>query len=65
MSLGGVIRVIEIFIGIGLLITVHELGHFLAAKWAGVRVDQFAIGWGPRLIHWRRGETEYSLRCIP
>ena len=65
MSLDGIIRVIEIFIGIGLLITVHELGHFLAAKWAGVRVDKFAIGWGPRLLFWRRGETEYSLRVIP
>lgn len=60
-----VLRIIEILIGIGLLIMVHELGHFLAAKWAGVRVDQFALGLGPKLFWFRRGETEYSLRVIP
>lgn len=49
----------------GLLILVHELGHFFTAKWVGMRVDEFAIGFGPKLIQFQRGETLYSLRAIP
>lgn len=49
----------------GVLIAVHELGHFLAAKACGVRVNEFSIGMGPSLIHKVRGETEYSLRLLP
>lgn len=48
-----------------LLIVIHELGHFLAAKRSGVLVHEFALGFGPRLASWRRGETEYSLRLLP
>jgi len=59
------LRIIEIIVGVGVLIMVHELGHFLAAKWAGVRVDKFALGLGPRVFAFQRGETEYSLRWIP
>ncbi|HUW56999.1 MAG TPA: RIP metalloprotease RseP [Planctomycetota bacterium] len=65
MNVDSIIRVVEIFVGIGLLIAVHELGHFLAAKWAGVRVEKFAIGMGPKLLWFVRGGTEYSLRVIP
>ena len=49
----------------GLLIAVHEFGHFIAAKTLGVKVNEFAIGMGPRLLHKRRGETEYTLRLFP
>ena len=49
----------------GLLIIVHEGGHFLAAKACGVRVNEFAVGMGPAIIKKQRGETLYSLRCIP
>ena len=49
----------------GMLVLVHELGHFLTAKLTGMRVDEFAIGFGPKLISHRWGETEYSLRVIP
>ena len=49
----------------GVLITVHELGHFLAAKACGVRVNEFSIGMGPLLFHRTKGETEYSLRLLP
>ena len=49
----------------GFLIAVHELGHFLAAKALGVRVNEFAIGMGPALISRERGETLYSLRAFP
>ena len=49
----------------GVLIVVHELGHFLAAKACGVRVNEFSVGMGPQLLHTVRGETEYSLRLLP
>ena len=41
--------------GFGLLIAIHELGHFAAAKWAGIRVHDFAVGMGPAVLAWRRG----------
>lgn len=47
------------------LVVVHELGHFLTAKRAGVRVLEFAIGFPPRLFAIRRGETEYSVNLLP
>lgn len=49
----------------GLLIFVHELGHFVTAKRAGVFVQEFGFGFPPRLFAVRRGETEYSLNLIP
>jgi len=50
---------------VGVLIFVHELGHFAWAKFFGVRVLRFSLGFGPRLIGFRRGETEYVLAAIP
>lgn len=47
------------------LVVVHELGHFLTAKRAGVRVLEFAVGFPPRLFAVRRGETEYSVNLLP
>lgn len=47
------------------LILVHELGHFAVAKWTGMRVDEFGIGFPPRLFGVRRGETLYSLNALP
>lgn len=49
----------------GLLVFVHELGHFITAKLTGMRVDEFAIGFGPRLVRFRYGETVYSIRVVP
>ena len=49
----------------GVLVLVHELGHFITAKLTGMRVDEFAIGFGPKLISFQKGETVYSIRCIP
>ncbi|MDP7069972.1 MAG: site-2 protease family protein [Phycisphaerales bacterium] len=49
------INVLLIVIGFGLLICIHELGHFAAAKWAGIRTHSFAIGFGPPIFSWRRG----------
>ncbi len=50
---------------LGVLVFVHELGHFLVARWLGVRVERFAIGFGPKLLGWRWGEVEYCLRLFP
>ncbi len=50
---------------LGLLIFVHELGHFTVAKWCGVMVTRFSLGFGPRLLGWQRGETEYAICAVP
>lgn len=49
----------------GLLVLVHELGHFITAKLTGMRVDEFAIGFGPKLVSFKHGETAYSIRAVP
>lgn len=57
--------------GFGLVIVVHELGHFLAARWAGVRVDQFAVGFGSAIcsyrkgLGWRRGSSRREYESLP
>src|SRR5262249_33916046 len=50
---------------IGILILIHEWGHFIVARWAGVGVERFSIGFGPVLLRWRGKETEYCLSVIP
>ena len=52
-------------VALSFLILIHELGHFMVARWAGVKVLEFAIFMGPKLFSWKRGETEYSIRAIP
>jgi membrane-associated protease RseP (regulator of RpoE activity) len=47
------------------MILLHELGHYLTAKWGGMKVTQFFLGFGPRIWSVRRGETEYGVRAIP
>ncbi len=49
----------------GLLIAIHEAGHYLAARWAGMRVEKFSIGFGPSLATFRRGETDWRIGVIP
>ena len=49
----------------GVLIALHELGHFCAAKACGVRVNEFAIGMGPAILKKTKGETTYALRLLP
>jgi regulator of sigma E protease len=46
------------------MIITHELGHFLAAKAVGIKVEQFSIGFGPEIVGWDRGETRYSIKWI-
>lgn len=60
-----VLVVVRFVIVIGILILVHELGHFFVARWTGVGVERFSIGFGPVLLRWRGKETEYVLSAIP
>jgi regulator of sigma E protease len=57
--------IIIFIIILGALIFVHELGHFLVAKWSKIRVDEFAIGFPPKLISYTRNGTKYALNLIP
>jgi regulator of sigma E protease len=57
--------VIIFIIILGALIFVHELGHFLVAKKNGIRVDEFAIGFPPKVFSWTKGGTRYALNLIP
>jgi regulator of sigma E protease len=50
---------------LGFMILIHEFGHYAVAKWLGVRVEVFSIGFGKRLIGFRRGETDYRIAAIP
>ena len=50
---------------IGVLVFIHELGHFLVAKWSGVRVEKFSLGFGKKLFGFTRGETEYLVCLLP
>ena len=57
--------VIAVVAVLGFMILIHEFGHYAVAKWLGVRVEQFAIGFGKRLIGFRKGETDYRINAIP
>jgi regulator of sigma E protease len=60
-----VTTILSFVLVIGVLILIHELGHFLVARWTGVGVERFSIGFGPVLLRWRGKETEYCLSAIP
>ncbi|MFH1269431.1 MAG: RIP metalloprotease RseP [Candidatus Omnitrophota bacterium] len=59
------ITVLIFLLILGVLITVHEFGHFIAAKRMGVRVEKFSFGFGRRLLSRKKGDTEYSINLIP
>ncbi len=56
---------VSFVIVIGILILIHELGHFIVARLTGVGVERFSIGFGPVLLRWRGRETEYCLSAVP
>ncbi|NIT52832.1 MAG: RIP metalloprotease RseP, partial [candidate division Zixibacteria bacterium] len=56
-----IITILAIVFALGIIIFVHELGHFTAAKLSGVRVDRFSIGFPPHVWKKQKGETEYCL----
>ena len=57
--------VIIFLVILAILILVHEFGHFIVAKLNKIRVDEFAIGFPPKIFGWKRGETQYNLNIIP
>src|SRR5580698_10828854 len=57
--------IIQLAIVLGIMVLVHEFGHFAVAKLCGIRVEVFSIGFGKRLFGFRRGETEYQISAIP
>ncbi len=60
-----ILTVLAAILGFGIIITIHELGHFAVAKKCGIRVLEFSIGMGPALYSKQKGETKYSLRALP
>ena len=65
MSLAFLAAVVELLIVLGLMVLVHEFGHFVVAKTCGVRVETFAIGFGKRVVGIRRGGTDYQINALP
>ncbi|MGF1597738.1 MAG: RIP metalloprotease [Acidimicrobiales bacterium] len=58
-------RYFLVVVGLLIMILLHELGHFMTARWTGMKATQFFIFMGPRIFSFRRGETEYGLRLLP
>lgn len=59
------INLLSFIVALGILIFVHELGHFLVAKLFGVGVEKFSLGFGPKVVGIKRGETEYLISAFP
>ena len=59
------VSLVVVILALVVMIFFHELGHYVTAKWAGMKVTEFFIGFGPRIWSFRRGETEYGLKAIP
>ena len=59
------VTVVSFLIVLSILVLAHELGHFVVGRWAGARIEEFALGFPPRLWSIRRGETDYSVNAIP
>lgn len=61
----GLSAIIPFVILLGILIFVHELGHFLVARWCGVRVEVFSLGFGKKIFKFKKGDTTYAISLIP
>jgi regulator of sigma E protease len=57
--------IVQLLLVLGLMVLIHEFGHFVVAKLCGVRVEAFALGFGKRIVGFRRGETEYQINILP
>ena len=60
-----ILGILIVLVGLAVSIGLHEVGHLLPAKKFGVRVSKYMIGFGPTIISWRRGETEYGIKALP
>lgn len=61
----GVTRTVFVVLAIVIMVMVHEFGHFITAKWSGMKVTEYFLGFGPRVWSFKWGETEYGVRAIP
>jgi membrane-associated protease RseP (regulator of RpoE activity) len=61
----GSFPVVAFILAVVAMVMLHELGHFITAKWSGMKVTQFFFGFGPRVWSVRRGETEYGVKAVP
>ena len=59
------VSAVSMIIVLGILVLVHEFGHFVIAKLCGVRVERFSIGFPPRLFGFRYGDTDYCVSALP
>lgn len=60
-----ILTILVAILSFGLIILIHELGHFLVAKWSGIKVNEFSIGMGPAICKFGKKETKYCIRLIP
>ena len=65
LLLGGISSLFPFLVLITLLVFIHELGHFMVARYYGVRVEVFSIGFGKKILKWQRGDTTYCISLIP
>ncbi len=60
-----IVSILAALIILGVVVTIHEFGHFIVGKLSGIAVTEFAVGMGPKLISWQGKETKYSIRILP
>lgn len=61
-----ILTIVALLIVLGVVVFIHEMGHFMAARWAGVRVNTFSIGFGPAIVKWHdKHGTQWQIACIP
>ena len=60
-----VLNIILAVLVLSIIIIIHEFGHFIVAKANGITVVEFSLGFGPKLLHFKKGETEYCLKLLP
>jgi len=65
LSLSFLAAIVELLIVLGLMVLIHEFGHFVVAKWCGVRIETFAIGFGKKVVGITRGGTSYQINALP
>jgi len=63
--MGVLYTIVGIGLVLGVMVLIHEWGHFIVARMCGVRVDVFSIGFGPRLFGWKKGPTDYRVSALP
>ena len=60
-----IFNLIAIIITLGIIVAIHEFGHFIFAKLNGIKVNEFAVGMGPKIAGWKKGDTDYCIRALP